>query len=220
MWSRSIFRARQSLTVALLSLALTACNWTSNSQTPVENLGKTLSGNSFLSIPTGAQAQTNGFLWFFGADGNLHGLGQDPYTNEEEAFQGTWRIVSFEGINGVLMEGVLYELDSDGARLSRQLSLRHQVRKGGTHLHFWEDWDGFEGSIFEYAQEPLRGFTVRVPDGIKKGFPQRSEYNALLRKIQSAEPAIVPEPESAGQLAAQAAIMIPLCVLTALLMCM
>lgn len=209
-------KALSILTVVLFSIALAACT----PDAPVEDLNKTLSGNSLYSRSGSYEPQ---YVWFFGTDGKLNVLGQSY--NEGKVFQGTWRIVGSEDTNAVFAEGLWHSLTGDGRRVSRQESMLYEVARGenkNTFVYASSNYLSFrnrKGEVFDLESSSYNNFIVDFPSSMERGFSQRSEYNALVRKILSAEAYKAPEPEPAGKILAEAAIMLPLCILSAFLLC-
>ncbi len=210
--THKISKTLNRLTTVLFAIVLTACV----SSNPVDDLSKTLSGNSFNKN------------WYFGTDGNVYGL-----FRENAVFQGTWRVVGYENTKAVSVEGDWHFLKGY-SRHSKQQSLLLEVERAyypdkmSTVLGAIVSGDVLTFTNRNYNFEDVQGTSIEpyfprvmfaeVPDDVERGFPRRSEYNAMAQKIQSAPAYKAPDPLTGREIAA-IAVLAPLCILTAFLLC-
>ena len=192
----AVFQSFRFLIAVMASLVLTAC-----AQQSKDDVVAILSGNSFYD--TGHRYQSperfDGVL-YFASNGELQGF---DHRNGSYVLEGKWEVWSPFGVDNMLglREVVIYTL-KDG--------FRHEWKTGiGAGLKVTED-----GAIVMHGGRPSKPV---------KGFPQQAKYDALLRKMKSAPlppPPPKPAPVDGAQLAAEAALLIPLCILTAFILCM
>ena len=216
--THKISKTLNRLTAVLFAIVLTACV----SSNPVDDLSKTLSGNSFKQD------------WYFGTDGNVYGL-----FRENAVFQGTWRVVGSENTKAVSVEGDWHFLWGY-SRHSKQQSLLLEVERAyypgtaydpdkiSTLLNATVSGDVLVFTNRNYNFEDVQGvysepyfprvMFVEVPDDVERGFPRRSEYNAMAQKIQSAPAYKAPDPLTGGEVAVYT-VLGSICILTALLLC-
>ena len=191
----AVFRPFRFLIAVMAFLVLTAC-----SQQSEDEGNAILSGNSFYDTGTRFQSRESldGVL-YFADNGDLQGF---DHRNGSYVLEGKWIVWSnFDEIKLGLTDVVIYTSEN---------GFRHERRTGnGAALKVRED-----GSIVMHGGRPSKPV---------EGFSLQAEYDALLREMKSAPlppPPPSPAPGEGAATLAQAAIMIPICIASAMLLCM
>jgi hypothetical protein len=202
--ARPIFWYIKITFAVLFSVALTACA----TEESLDRDREFLSGNSFYDViitlhnaERSASTHYNRFRFegvlHFEENGDLRGL---DHVNLDTVLEGKWHVSSIANRRVELNDVVIHTL-IDG--------FRHEIRFNYSDVPI---------SVDGSSRQALVSSSMVV-----EGFPQEAKYDVLLRKIKLAElapPPAKPAPVDGTELVAEAAILIPLCILTAMILCM